>query len=279
MIMLNFKVNARRCIRCGLCAAECPSEIIGQSGKELPAIRPEQEDDCLQCQHCLAICPAAAISILGKNPDASLPLTAKSFPKPAQMTRLVRGRRSIRKYKDENVAPALIAQLLAALANCPTGCNQRELTFNVIDNQAVMAKLRTRVLNALAAADKAGRIPEPFAYLKEAPPAFYAKKADIIFRGAPHALIVSAPPDAPCPAEDVALALAYFELLAQCSGLGTVWWGMLKMALETLPELKPLFGLPATHAYYAMLFGYPAIRFRRTVQRDHAAIVRRVALK
>ena len=101
---------------------------------------------------------------------------------------------------------------------------------------------------------------------------------DIIFRGAPHALIVSAPLNTPCPAQDVILALAYFDLLAQSARLGTVWWGMLKMVLETLPELKPLIGLPAGHVYYAMLFGSPAIRFRRTVQRDAAAIVRKVSL-
>jgi Fe-S-cluster-containing hydrogenase component 2 len=278
MAMLNFKVNARRCVRCGLCAADCPAEIIKQAGKDLPAIRPEQEDECLRCQHCLAICPAAAISILGCNPDKSLPLSAKSFPTPAQMDRLIRGRRSIRKYKDENVKPALLNQLLATLANCPTGCNQSELTFNVIDDKAVMVKLREKFLAAIAAADKANRIPEPFAYLKEAAPAYSEKKVDIIFRGAPHALIVSAPADAPCPTEDVALAVAYFELLAQCSGLGTVWWGMLRMVCETLPELKALVGLAAGQVYAAMLFGPPAIRFRRTVQRDAAAVVKRVVL-
>lgn len=193
------------------------------------------------------------------------------------MIRLVRGRRSIRKYKDENVDPALINTLLAALANVPTGCNQRELTFTVIDDKAVMQSFREKILAALAAAAKANRIPERLAFIKDVPAAYAERKADIIFRGAPHALIVSAPSDAPCPNEDVALAVAYFELLAQCAGLGTVWWGMLKMALETLPELKPLIGLPAGHAYYAMLFGHPAIRFRRTVQRDGAAIVKRIA--
>ena len=70
------------------------------------------------------------------------------------------------------------------------------------------------------------------------PPDVDHHKADIIFRGAPHALIVSAPPDAPCPAEDVVLALATFDLLAQSARLGTVWWGLLKMVLEVLPAFR-----------------------------------------
>lgn len=276
--MLNFKVNAKRCTRCGLCAAECPSAIIKLVDGRPPAIPPDEEKNCLECQHCLAVCPVAAISIFGRDPADSLPLTAASFPAPRQMELLVRGRRSIRSYQDRNVAPALIRRLLRALANCPTGCNRRGLTFTVIDDRAVMRQFRKRVMAAIAAAAKSRRRPPPLADLEEALAEFKAGKPDFIFRGAPHALIVSAPADAPCPAQDVALALAYFELLAQCAGLGTVWWGLLQMTLEALPKLKPLLGLPAKQVYYAMLFGMPAVRFRRTVQRDAAARVKRVAL-
>src|SRR5450759_1910932 len=209
--MLQFTVNEKLCSRCGLCAADCPARIIAQEGQVLPFISPEKEPLCLQCQHCLAICPTAAISILGKYPANSLPLSADSFPQFDQMARFVRGRRSIRQYKDENVDPALIKTLLATLANVPTGANKRALTFTVIDDKAVMHRLREKVLATLAAAGKAGRIPERFKYLQEVPPTYYEHKVDIIFRGAPHALVVSAPPDAPCPGEDVVLTLAYFE--------------------------------------------------------------------
>jgi nitroreductase len=67
--------------------------------------------------------------------------------------------------------------------------------------------------------------------------------------------------------------MAYFELLAQSSGLGTLWLGLLRRALELSPDLKELLGLPADHGYYAMLFGYPAVRYQRTVQRGRGAKV------
>jgi nitroreductase/NAD-dependent dihydropyrimidine dehydrogenase PreA subunit len=276
--MIDFRVNKDRCTRCGRCAYDCPVRIITQEGKTTPLIKPELEAQCMQCQHCLAVCPAGAISILGRNPDDSLALAPDRLPDFGQMNLLMRGRRSVRRYKDENVDPALLRRILAALANAPSGVNRRELTFTVIDDKAVMHRFREKVLSALADAAKAGRIPGHFAYLQTAVQAYHDSATDIIFRGAPHALIVSAPPDAPCPSEDVTLALAYFDLLAQSAGLGTCWWGMLKMVLETLPELKALVGLPAGHAYYAMLFGVPAIRYARTVQRDDAAAVRRMTL-
>jgi len=268
--MLQFEINSDLCTRCGLCVQDCPARIIEQEGNAVPIIEPDREALCYQCQHCMAVCPTAALSILGRNPASSLPLTAESFPTLDQTSRLIRGRRSIRKYRGEDVDSILIQRLLATLANVPTGVNRRELTFTVIDRQEAMQGIRTKLYQALATAE-AGRVPE---YLNSAASDYSANGIDRVFRGAPHALIVSAPPDAPCPREDVVLALAYFDMLAQSAGLGTVWWGMLKSILESLPELKPLFGLQPDHVYYAMLFGIPAIHYARTVQRDDAAVIR-----
>lgn len=271
--MLNFTVDPHKCTRCGLCVRDCPALIIKQEGSFVPHIGENLESMCYQCQHCLAICPTAALSILGRNPADSLPLTAGSLPSLDQVDRFVRGRRSIRQYRNENVDSALLKRLLSTLANVPTGVNRRELTFTVIDDREVMQGIRTRLYTALAVSAGTGRVPE---YLMNAASSYLDQKEDRVFRGAPHAVIVSAPPDAPCPSQDVTLALAYFEFLAQSAGLGTVWWGMLKSILEAMPDLKPLFSLQPDHVYYAMLFGIPAIHFARTVQRDDAAIIRRV---
>ena len=276
--MLQFTVDNERCNRCGLCARDCVARIIEQTGDALPAINPANETRCMQCQHCLAVCPTGAVSILGRSPAHSIALSPDSLPGLEQMDLLLRARRSTRHYKDENVDAALLRRLLATLANAPTGANRRELTFHVIDDRQAMQRLRVKTLTALAAAVNSNSVPERLTYMRQAVPAYYEQGIDIIFRGAPHALIVSAPTDAPCPREDVALALAQFELLAQCAGLGTVWWGMLKMLMAMLPELEPLLGVPKEHVYYAMLFGQPAIHFARTVQRDDAARVERVTV-
>src|ERR1035437_1130263 len=258
--MLDFTVDETRCTRCGLCVRDSPSRIIVMAVGATPRIASDQEAACIQCKHCLAICPTAAIEILGRKPADSLPLTADSFPTLDRMELLVRGRRSVRHYRDENVDPALLRRLLAAVANAPTGVNRRELTFTVIDDKDALHRLREKVLAGLAAATT--RIPERYGYLIEAGKAYREQQNDIIFRTAPHALFVSAPPDAPCPNQDVALALAYFELLAQSAGLGTVWWGIAQMVFAMLPELKALIGIPPKHVYYAMLFGMPSVHYQ-----------------
>lgn len=273
---LNFSVDNDLCTRCRKCVEDCPSRIIEQKDNDLPFIPADKEMYCIQCQHCLAVCPTAAVSIFGKNPYDSVAVSYDRFPNLESMMRLVRGRRSVRQYKDENVDGDLIRKLLHTLANAPSGVNSRKLTFRVIENKAVMHRIREKVLSELQVAVDAGRIPQRFAYLTSAVPVYKEQGRDILFRNAPHALIISASPDAACPDEDVTLALAYFELLAQSAGLGTVWWGMLKMFLESLPELKPLFGVPDGHAYYGMLFGLPGVTYPRAVQRDDAARIVRI---
>lgn len=276
--MLKFLVDRAKCNQCGQCVFDCPSRIIELAVDTRPFIRPESEERCIQCQHCLAVCPVAAISIFGRDPARSLPLTADSFPDLEKMITLVRGRRSVRRYRDENVKPALLQRLLAALSNAASAINRRALTFTVIDDKAVMQRFRLKALKGLEEAGKAGRVPSQYAYLMQAVPAWSGEGVDMIFRGAPHLLVISAAPESVCPHEDVNLALAYFELMAQSAGLGTVWCGMAKMTLEVLPDLKAALGLMPGQYYYAMLFGLPAFRYARTVQRDDAARVHRVQI-
>lgn len=276
VFMLDFVVDDELCTRCGECVSDCPSRIIEDQGKAVPRIAPDNEANCLRCQHCLAVCPTAAVSILGKKPGDSLDLAEEALPTTDAMELLVRGRRSVRRFREKEVEPELIARLLSAAASAPTGANRRDLTFTLVANRTAMEGLRKKVLEALRAADDEGRVPEHFAYLKVAVPAYFKYKSDLIFRDAPHLLIASAGPGTLCPTEDIPIALASFELLARSSGVGTVWCGMLKMAFEVLPELKALVDLPTDHAYYAMLFGIPAVRYPRTVQRDADTSIRHI---
>ncbi|MEI6520067.1 MAG: nitroreductase family protein [bacterium] len=276
--MLDLKIDDALCTRCGLCAKDCIVRIIAQVGDAVPVIVPDDEVKCVKCQHCLAVCPTGALSILGKNPADSIDLSTAALPNKEQMSNLIRGRRSIRHYRDENVDPALIADLLATLANAPTGVNKMALTFSVIDDKETMKKLRAKVLSSLEKMAAENRIPEQYGYMLAAPAAYKNHSADIIFRGAPHAIIISAPQDSPCPNMDTAAAIAFFDLLAQSAGLGTVWWGMLNMVTSLMPEIRTELGIPPRHIFCAMLFGKPAIKHRRTVQRDEGAVIRKVTL-
>ena len=96
---------------------------------------------------------------------------------------------------------------------------------------------------------------------------------DIIFRGAPHLLLTSAPKSSPCPVQDTHIALATFQLMAHARGVGTVWDGLFMMVLSLLPSLSGRLGIPDDHIPgYAMAFGEPAVEYHRTVQRGPAQV-------
>lgn len=276
--MLHFTVDETRCDLCDLCVRDCPMRIIERKDGGFPSIIEAEAGDCFGCQHCLAVCPPGAISIHGRDPADSLPLEPGLLPSLDAMERLVRGRRSCRNYRDENVDPAVLTRILAALANAPTGVNRRELTVRVIDDRSAMDRFRAKAMAELRQAVEADEMPEQFGAVRRFVQAYYEEGRDLVFRGAPHLLIVSAPPDAPCPREDVVLALAYFELLAQSAGLGTVWCGLVSLILAARPQLKADLGLPEDHIHYQMLFGNPVFGYARTVQRDDGAQVCRIAL-
>lgn len=270
--MLQFSIDEEKCIQCGECAADCPRSII-ELEPEYPRIVPGKEEDCIQCQHCLAICPTEALSILGVDPEQCPSLDA--IPGPAQMEALVRGRRSTRRYKQENVDPDTVNWLMDMLAHAPTGVNNRRLLFTLVDDVETMDTIRKEAFEGIRAKVQSEGLPDRYAVFEQFL-AVWDKGIDIPFRGAPHMLIVSSPDDSPCPEADPYIALSYFELCATSKGLGTVWCGLGKYALfDIVPNLGHKLGVPEDHkSVYVMLFGNPDIEYHRGVKRENTAVNR-----
>ncbi len=268
--MLAFHVDEERCVLCGECALDCPAGIIVMDG--YPRIT--DQEACLQCQHCLAVCPGAGISILGRDPEEST-LLAGNLPEPAQVATLIKGRRSVRRYRERDLAPELIDELLNVACHAPTGVNARSVLFTVVREGAVLRRLRDHLMARLGQLKEAGELPAGLAgrYLGRIVNAWRSEGRDMLFRGAPHLLITSAPSDTPCPVQDTHIALATFQLIAYANGVGTVWDGLFMMALAVCPEVMDRLGIPDNHTIgYAMAFGEPAVEYHRTVQRGPAQV-------
>ena len=268
--MIQFRIDKERCTQCGECAEDCPAGVITMD--EYPKIN--NEEGCYRCQHCLAVCPTGAVSVLGRDPDASTEL-AGNMPDAARLETLIKGRRSVRRYSVEDLDPALIDQLLDIANHAPTGVNAQAVLFTVVKKNTVMKELLEEIMAQLTKLKEAGKLPEGLVgqYIGGAVKAWHEEGKDIIFRGAPHLLITSAPKEAPCPVQDTHIALTTFQLMAHARGIGTVWDGMVMMALSLYPGLGERLGIPENHIVgYAMVFGEPAVEYHRTVQRGPAMI-------
>lgn len=273
--MLSFNINTQQCTKCGQCVTDCPARIISMNAEHIPGITPENEPNCYRCQHCLAICPTGALSILGVKPINSQALTG-NFPRPEQLETLIKGRRSVRRYKNENIDAELLQKLLDVAWHAPTGVNSRQVLFTVLDDRTKLARLREEVMTGLGALARKDNLPDDMAFFKSFIKLWEDKKVDIIFRDAPHLLIASAPKSIAAPMPDCLIALSYFELFAQTNGVGTLWNGIAKWAInDLLPETRHSLNIPDNHIIgYVMTFGKAAVQYARTVQHGSALINR-----
>jgi ferredoxin len=269
----QLSIDHELCIQCGACVEDCPFHIIALA-PEYPELLPQRVHHCIRCQHCLAVCPTGALSIFGCDPQQSLPLP-QSLPESHRMTALIKGRRSVRHYRPEPLDAAVIETMLQTVANAPTGKNNKGCLFTVIEDRATMNQLREETIEGLRRAVAEKRLSEGLSYFRHVVSA-WDNGRDIIFRDAPHLLIVSAPPTDSTPDADIVIAMSYFELLAASMGIGTLWNAMVKWAFSVISEdMYTRLGIPEDHIKgYTMLFGTPAVTYHRTVQRDSMAINR-----
>ena len=147
----------------------------------------------------------------------------------------------------------------------PTGCNFNSLHFSIIESKSVMDKIRKytydRLLKLISnkfTAKYAGK----FARYKEA----FESGEDIIYREAPHMIVVSSNVKAPCANVDPIIALSYIELYAQSLGLGTCWCGFAQACFKLMPKLSKMIDIPSNYKpVYVMLLGKSAVKYHRTV--------------
>jgi nitroreductase/NAD-dependent dihydropyrimidine dehydrogenase PreA subunit len=265
--MIDFKVEESKCIECGLCKADCPVGIIDLTPKA--SIRKEKEKNCLKCQHCLAICPTAAISILGKKPENSVSCKAE-MPTGIALSNHIKTRRSVRKFRSENVDADLIQQILDTAAHAPTGHNDNAVLFSLIDNKEDMSMFREAVYSAIKKAAEEGYLPVEHKILASFQKVWEKHGIDIIFRDAPHMLITSAPGKDASPVVDSIITLTYFEFAANAHKVATLWNGMISWAIDEVDQsLRTLIGIPEDHSLgYAMVFGKSAVKYARGIQSE-----------
>ncbi len=265
---IEFKADESICIHCGLCVKDCIANVLEMDKNSVPYAASPQR--CIKCQHCLAICPAGAISIFGKNPDISEKISIHDSD---MILNLIKSRRSDRNFKNENIDSNIMNKLKDMLAWVPTGCNYHKLHFSFIDNSDVMNEFRklttSKIIEALTTKPIAA-IKENFSgYLK-----FLEQGEDVIFRNAPHIIVVSNDINAPCQKEDAIIALSYFELYAQSLNIGTCWCGFGYACLNIFPELIDYLEIPeGCKPQYVMLFGYKGKNYSRTTQPEKANII------
>jgi nitroreductase/NAD-dependent dihydropyrimidine dehydrogenase PreA subunit len=263
-------IDQSNCTRCGLCAAVCIRDVIDPGNF---AIQPE---GCSDCGHCVAVCPRGAIRVEGAASTAPALEAA-----PGSFENLVLMRRSVRRYKPEELSREHIGRLLELVRFAPTGTHTQAVAVTVLANrnrvrEAVALALDYyralgRLLNPVTAAllrpvlgkGLAGKLLAYKRRLARTAPG----ELDVLAHDAP-ALFIFHAPRSSTPAEDALIWAHTASLHAETLGIGTCYNGFLVKAMAGSRRFRAWLELPAGHRVYACFTaGYPAVRYRRPAAR------------
>ena len=267
--MSLFTIDQNKCKRDGMCAKECPAQIIVLADKDaFPTLMENGEESCINCGHCVAVCPHGAFA-LNTMPLAECPKKqSKLLPAAGQIKEFLMSKRSIRFYKNKIVARDLLEDIIFTARYAPTGSNKQQVQWMVFEDPKEVNHLASMVIDW--AKSMLPLTPDETMVKKmERRITAWNEGVDPMLRGAPHLILVHSQADLPFAEADCVTALSYLELYAYAKGLGTCWAGYLTAAANFHEPLAQTLGLPSGHKCFgAVMLGYPQYKYARIPKRN-----------
>lgn len=279
------------CIGCGNCSDVCPRYIFDIVDNK--AITNQNLFRCHDCGACVAVCSENAI-IQHRMIENSL---NEDFPKKGktlsyeQVLETIRQRRSIRYFSDKKVTNEQIKQLIDLGRYAPTGHNDRNVCYTIINDRKKLEflldtmielfkklkkQLNSTFWNAIASIagkkkffDKAKKS----LYRLESHIEYWEKGIDKILHYSSTLLLIHTHEDTSSPIEDCNIAAQNIALGAPTLGLGATFIGYVQKSWEISTRIREIIDLPDNHSLHACLaVGYPKNRYRRLVPRPEPSI-------
>lgn len=249
-----IEVNKDTCIGCGLCKNDCPvNNIVIENKKSVI-----KNQDCLMCGHCVAICPVNAITMIGFD-EPPIELTEKSNLDSDELLMAIKSRRTIRKFKDKEISPEIINQIIQAGRYTPSAKNSQDVSYIVLDNtKRVYEEAAVKFFKKLKpVADIAVK------YSKEVP-----IDDNFFFKHAPNAIMIVTKDKI-----SGSLAASNMALMAESYGLGVLFSGYFSDVANNSPGLRKLLSLKhGDHVVMTLVIGYPNVKYKRTAQKEVANV-------
>jgi nitroreductase/NAD-dependent dihydropyrimidine dehydrogenase PreA subunit len=286
---VSITADPALCVRCGDCVATCPAEVFSLADDGL---RTDNPGRCIGCGHCVAVCPTGALAHSDLPADRFEPVSEEPAFTLDQVRRLLRERRTCRRFTAEAVGPDEIGALIAATSHAPTSTNSQNVRFLVFHGSEQVTKLarltcgyylklRRQLENpfmrlALGAAVGFKTVAAYRMRMPAIAAAFERTLAgdDRLFYGAPAVVVLYAAGLPHLALANGNLAAAELLLAAPAAGLGACYNGFAVTALVRDKRARREAGIPdgCTPAA-AVALGHPAGRFFRVPPRNRRRII------
>lgn len=255
-------IDSELCKHDGLCVQECPLGVLEiKPDEKVPSIIGRKARYCINCGHCAAICPANAISISALGHRKAQPIQRKNILSSEDAALFLKTRRSIRKFKPEQLDDELLKKIINLSGYAPSGHNARPVSWTVINSRTEMEKLESLVIEwmeeLLAAND-----PQAKKLFLKGVVRVCKEGNDIICRNAPTLAVAWAPLDGITPQNDAVVAATHLELAAHAEKIGACWAGYVNAAAQHNEKIKNFLGVDSGNMIHAsILLGHPAVKY------------------
>lgn len=251
-----FTIDDEKCLREGMCAAECPAGCIVFEQDQLPIPHEKKYAYCIECGHCMAVCPKGAI-LLERFSEPAVLKDRELKVSSAQIAQFLKGRRSVRAFRNEALGHDMLEELLNITQYAPSGHNARPVKWAVAATPEKVREVAELTANWMRAEVEEETAMASALHLAGIVRAWDAG-TDIICRHAPALAIAHGPKRGITPKEDGVIAVTYLELAAASEGLGACWCGYVNMAANTDEALRRALGISEKSvAYGALMLGKP----------------------
>ncbi|MHC4443499.1 MAG: nitroreductase family protein [Planctomycetota bacterium] len=285
------EIDERNCQECGQCVKICPVDVLAMDNGPV-CVGDENPFGCIACGHCMMVCPEGSITVTGRgiSPQDLLPLAPLEERATADSLRaLMRSRRSVRRFKEGEVDPEVLEGIIEMATSAPMGIppwdigcvtvigrdKVQKLVADIIRGYEQFLRLfRPWVLTILRPLMRRSTF-EQYKYfirpLAEMLIAHHRQGRDTLFWDAPVVMIFHHSPYTDN--VDVAIACTYAMLAAESLGLGTTIIGSAPPILQRNKTLIDKLGIPDGNTpSMALILGYPAASFKRTVRRHFTSV-------
>lgn len=156
----------------------------------------------------------------------------------------IKNRRSVRRYKSEQVKREELDQILDAAISAPSACNEQPWFFTVIQNAELIEEISSKTLEEMR------KSPEEWIVNM-------GNKCKSVFYGAPTVIVVSGKDQGYSPITDCSAAIQNMLLAAESLNIGSVWIGLTDHYFKTQHNYKELLNIPEGYsAFYTVALGY-----------------------
>jgi Fe-S-cluster-containing hydrogenase component 2 len=279
------------CKNCGQCARTCPGQVLVMEEGHL-LVRDDGHFGCIACGHCMMVCPEDSIRVTGRglSHEDLLPLPAAGERATAdELTALMAARRSVRRFKDEDVDPEALKRIVDMASSAPMGIPPWDIGCVIVRGKGKVHELAEQVIKGYEGFLKVFRpwvlaAMRPFMRrttydrfrsfihpLAEKYAGSWREGKDVLFYDAPAVLVFHHSPYAD--AADAAIACTYAMLAAESLGLGTTMIGGAAPIIQRNKGLCRKLGIPEGNTpAIALIVGHPAVTFRRALRRRFTGV-------